>query len=182
VDSYYVDSLDSVATGLRDADRAIGLLCDYFSKSDRDVVLLIFGDHQTAIGDKNGAELLDELPSFNAQSSYDQMVNTHQVPYLMWANFETKQAETAGAMPPYQLLATALQRYNVLRPAWFDFLAQSQTTLKGIKLGYVIEPDGSLGSTVKEASDPQTQLLRTQSLLQYDAMFGKGYALAQMYR
>ena len=182
VDSYYVDSLDSVATGLRDADRAIGLLCDYFSKSDRDVVLLIFGDHQTAIGDKDGAELLDELPSFNAQSSYDQMVNTHQVPYLMWANFETKQAETAGAMPPYQLLATTLQQYNVLRPAWFDFLAQSQTTLKGINLGYVIEPDGSLGSTVRGASDAQTQLLHTQSLLQYDAMFGKGYALAQMYR
>lgn len=39
---YYVNSLESVATGLRDADRAIGLLCDYFAGCDRDVVILFF--------------------------------------------------------------------------------------------------------------------------------------------
>lgn len=181
VPEYYVDSLESVATGLRDADRAIGLLCDYFAHSDRDVVLLFFGDHQTAIGDRDGRELLDELGSFQALSEEEQLRAKHIAPYLMWSNFETKEAETAGTMPPYQLLATMLARYNVLRPAWFDFLAQSQTVMKGVNLGEVIGPDGSFAGPVANAGEAQKDLLEKQKLLQYDAMFGEGFAHQKMY-
>lgn len=178
---YYVNSLESVATGLRDADRAIGLLCDYFAGCDRDVVILFFGDHQTAIGDQNGRELLDELESFQALSEEEQLKAKHNAPYLMWANFEAKEAESAGAMPPYQLLATMLSRYDVLRPAWFDFLAQSQTVMKGLNLGEVIGPDGSFAGPVGDASQEQKDLLEKQKLLQYDAMFGQGFAHEEMY-
>ena len=181
VPEYFQKSLDSVATGLRDADRAIGLLCDYFSKSDRDVVILFFGDHQTAIGDQKGRELLDELPSYTSLDADAQEKTTHWVPYLMWSNYEQKNAETAGVLPPYMLLATMLSRYNVVRPAWFDFLCQSQSTLRGVQLGEVLEPDGSFGGPVKNASAGQQSLLATEKMLQYDAMFGGGYAHSRMY-
>ncbi|MEG0804436.1 MAG: LTA synthase family protein, partial [Pygmaiobacter sp.] len=181
VDPYYKSCLESSATGLRDIDESIGLLLDYFSACDRDVVVLLFGDHQTAIGDRKGVELLDELPEFTSLSEEQKHTATHTVPYLMWANFEQKDAETAGMMPPYQLLATTLKEYNVLRPAYFDWLASSQATLKGINIGRVIEPDGTLGGTVKGASEAQWGVLERQKLLQYDAMFGQNWAHEAMY-
>ena len=74
-----------------------------------------------------------------------------------------------------------LARYNVLRPAWFDFLAQSQTVMKGVNLGEVIGPDGSFAGPVANAGEAQKDLLEKQKLLQYDAMFGEGFAHQEMY-
>lgn len=182
ISEYSAESLKSVATGLRDVDDAIGILLDYFSQSDRDVVVLIFGDHQTAIGDKDGKELLDELPEFTQLSDEEKELRTHHAPYLMWSNFETRKGETAGAMPPYQLLATMLKDYDVVRPAWFDWLADTTTTLKGVNLGHVIEPDGTVGGITAGASDAQWRVLRQQKILQYNAMFGDGSAKQRMYQ
>lgn len=182
ISDYSAQSLKSVATGLRDVDDAIGILLDYFSQSDRDVVVLIFGDHQTAIGDQEGKELLDELPEFTQLSDEEKELRTHHAPYLMWSNFETRNAETAGAMPPYQLLATMLKDYNVVRPAWFDWLADTTTTLKGVNLGRVIEPDGTVGGIVAGANEKQWKVLHQQKILQYNAMFGDGSAKQRMYQ
>lgn len=181
VEDYYLDCLESVATGLRDADRAIGLLCDYFSHCKRDVVVLFFGDHQTAIGDHKGRELLDELPGFAALGEEERLEATHRVPYLIWSNFESRPGQTAGAMPPYQLLATALQEYDLLRPAWFEFLAQGKQLMAGVNLGQVIGPDGQLQGPLEQASAAQQQLWQAQRMLQYDAIFGERYAFARMY-
>ena len=181
VDDYFVQSLSSVATGLRDADRMIGYLCDYFSKSDRDVVILFFGDHQTAIGDRDGEELLDQLDSFGRLSEAEQLVATHKVPYLMWSNFEDMGGQEIDGMPPYQLLAAMTDAYDLIRPGWFSFLAQSRQTMTGVNLGQAIGPDGSLSGKMEDAPEDWQALWRDQSLLQYDAMFGEGYAHQQMY-
>ena len=181
VDDYFVKSLSSVATGLRDADRMIGYLCDYFSKSDREVVILFFGDHQTAIGDRKGEELLDQLNSFEQLSEEQQMVDTHRVPYLMWSNYRQMDGEQINGMPPYQLLAAMTDAYDLLRPGWFSFLAESRRTMTGVNLGQAIDPDGKLSGSISDAPEDWQALWRDQALLQYDAMFGEGYAHEQMY-
>ena len=181
VDEYFVKSLSSVATGLRDADQMIGYLCDYFSQSDRVLVLLFFGDHQTAIGDRKGEELLDQLDCFGSLSGEEKLVATHKVPYLMWANFEEMDGQQINGMPPYQLLAATTEAYDLIRPGWFSFLAESRQTMTGVNLGQVIGPDGSFSGSIDDAPEEWRQLWQDQTLLQYDAMFGEGYAHQQMY-
>ena len=170
IPDYYAQSLQSVATGLRDADRMMAQITTYFQSVDREVIVLFFGDHQTAIGQQNGVELLDITGQLNSLSPSERWQATHQVPYLMWSNRGCPQAGTsAGSFPPYLLLPNFLHSFDAPRTAWFHWLYNSQSTLKGISGGYFLEDDGSRIQT--EPSPQQRALLAQQATLQYALMF-----------
>ena len=84
--TYYQESFKSVITGLRDADLMMKQITDYFRTVDREVIVLFFGDHQTAIGQQDGVELLDITKQLEGLSAQEQWQYTHTVPYLMWSN------------------------------------------------------------------------------------------------
>lgn len=167
-------SFASVATGLNDADAAMGYLTDYLRKSNRPCVVLFFGDHQTSIGSLNGKELLDYTNTIDNLPQEAKVLATHKAPYLMWANFDTGNEGKGGDfLPPYMLLAKTAQLYNLPRPAWFQWLADTQQELGGINLGYKITKDGGLEQNF---SKKQEEILNIQRLLQYDGLFGKKFA------
>lgn len=170
IPDYYEQSLQSVATGLRDADRMMAQITDYFKSVDRDVIVLFFGDHQTAIGQEDGVELLDITGQLDGLSAPERWQTTHTVPYLMWSNRGCEQAGTsAGSFPPYLLLPNFLHSFDAPRTAWFEWLYDSQSTLKGITGGYILDPAES--SIQAEPSEPQRTLLEQQATLQYALMF-----------
>lgn len=164
----------SVVTGLKDADAAMGYLTDYLKSSGRPCVVLFFGDHQTSIGSLNGKELLDYTDAFDNLPQEAKVLATHKVPYLMWANFDSDSRGISGDfLPPYLLLAKTASIYNLPRPAWFEWLANTQDELGGVNLGYRITKEGGLEEGFTSG---QNQILQMQKLLQYDALFGKNYA------
>lgn len=170
IPDYYEQSLQSVATGLRDADRMMAQITDYFKSVDRDVIVLFFGDHQTAIGQEDGVELLDITGQLDGLSSPERWQASHTVPYLMWSNRGCEQAGTsAGSFPPYLLLPNFLHSFDAPRTAWFEWLYDSQSTLKGITGGYILDPADS--RIQAEPSEPQRTLLEQQATLQYALMF-----------
>lgn len=169
VPTYYQESFKSVITGLRDADLMMKQITDYFRTVDREVIVLFFGDHQTAIGQQDGVELLDITKQLEGLSAQEQWQYTHTVPYLMWSNQGCDFAGSdGGSFPPYLLLPTFLSKMDGPISPWFQWLYSTRDTLMGTSAGWILQPDGTISST---ASDQQKQLLQLQHTLQYAMMF-----------
>ncbi len=175
---YYNGCLSSVATSLRDIDRAIGAFTDALREEEGDVVVLFFGDHQSNINGDQGEDLLNRMDSFTSLPADEQLLRSHVTPYLMWANFDIKdEGVDGGLLPSYLLLPTLLQEYNLPRPAWMDWLYETRQTLDGCYFDLYFHA----GEEEQYLSEEQLAVYRAQQMLQYDLMFGKGYAAKALY-
>ena len=167
-----------MATSLRDTDRAIGEFIDALREEDRDVVVLFFGDHQTNINGDQGEDLLEHIESFTSLPQEEQQKRSHVTPYLMWANFDIKEEGIdGGLLPSYLLLPTMLQEYGVLRPAWMDWLYQTEDLLEDRYFDLYFH----VGEEEQLLDEEQLTVYREKKMLQYDLMFGKGYAAPALY-
>lgn len=173
----YDGLLSTYATGVRDADAMMGKLCDYFASTERDVLVLFFGDHQTGIGDDALTDMAMLTVAYQTASPADSWKMTHTTPYLIWANYR-QQAIDGGLIAPYMLVPTASIYYDLTLPGWFNWLGQQRALSGGVSGGYYIQPDGTL---LLEAADAQTEMYRQQLLFQYDLLFGKKYAYDALY-
>lgn len=174
----YDEALTGLATGIRDTDAMIGLLTEYFSHVDRDVVLLFYGDHQSVAWNKNGGNILEESPEYQAMDETGQWLASHAALYLMWANFTTTDG-TAGPALSSDMLAPALfAEYGLSAPPWFNWLGGNLPEWGGCTAGWHLQPGGP---PTQSPTPAQQEIIRTQQLLQYDLMFGRRYALQQMY-
>lgn len=174
----YIQSLSTLATGIRDEDAMIGALCDYFSKVDRDVILLFFGDHQSSIEENEQQVALAEgNPAYQNASGAAQYAMTHTTPYLIWANYTQKQT-SGGLVAPYMLVPLLQQHGDVKGPAWFGWLAGTKEALPGEIGGWYINPDGTI---TQQPTAGQLAVQKNHNLFQYDILFGGQYARRAMY-
>ncbi|MEA5051073.1 MAG: LTA synthase family protein [Oscillospiraceae bacterium] len=115
-----VGQLEGMATLEKLTDDAIGVLLDYFSQSDRDVIVVMYGDHQTEVADG-----FNEATGFLAgKDELQYYVATHKTPYLVWSNTQQVPAQSFGTLSLNSLLPVALNAYQAPRPAYFDWLVQ----------------------------------------------------------
>ncbi len=169
VDDYYQQSLQSVATGLRDADEMMKTITDYFRTVDREVIVLFFGDHQTAIGQQGGVELLDVTGGLEGLEGWPLRQATHRVPYLMWSNRGCDEpGSTAGSFPSYLLLPAFLEKMDAPMTGWFHWLEESRQVCGGVTGRWLLDTDGQPALSPTSA---QTNLVYTQQILQYARMF-----------
>ena len=81
-------------------------------------------------------------------------------------------------MSMYQLLPYITQQLGLDRPLYFDYLNQQAQLFKGFAQGVYLD---SLGTPSWEfPSADAKDAFHKHWLLQYDLMFGKGYALGRM--
>lgn len=187
-----IGTIETVATNLRDIDRALGYLTNYLATLDRDVVLLFFGDHQTGIK-VNGKNMVTESSMFLGMSEREEMLATHRTPYLMWANFEAGASTLAGMrgdegkvneiaqpeiMSAAMLLPMFTQRYGLLQPTYFAWLYEQSELLSGNILGWALSPTGNVSAGMTTA---QQAIYDTWQMIQYDLMFGEGYLREQLF-
>ncbi len=119
--------LDSLVTGLRDADRSLGLLVDYFSRVDRPVLLVFLGDHLPALNLANGDSLYARLGIADAEGSeawdpetFAEMLSTD---YLIWSN--TGAAAPDGPESCTLLGLHLLRRAGLPLNAYFRWLEET---------------------------------------------------------
>lgn len=177
---YYNGCLSSVATSLRDVDRAVGNFVDALRDEPRDIVVLFFGDHQTNINSDTGEDLLSHIASFTALDGREQTLRQHVTPYLMWANFETGlEGADGGLLPADELLPTLLTAYDVVRPAWMDWLAAEDAGMRELHYSLCFDDEEARLAGMSEA---QRAAYQARALLQYDLMFGRQYAAETLYQ
>ena len=176
---YYNGCLSSVATSLRDIDRAIGSFVDALRDEPRDIVVLFFGDHQTPINGDVGEDLLYLQESFTSLSAEEQTLNSHVTPYLMWANFDVKEEGVdGGLLPSYLLLPTMLNEYGVVRPEWMDWLYQSDDVMNGTYYDLYFTDETQWEGLLTEE---QIETYTAQNMLEYDLLLGKQYGAEALY-
>ena len=172
IKSSTIGALEDFATGIRDADAMLGKLTDYFSQVDEPVILVFWGDHYNPI-DSN----YDIFTASGYASGESSDPRLHQTTLLMWSNY-TDQPVDFGTIAAYDISPVMMNLYGLKQPIYFQYLnRQLQAAYRANTRGVVMNRDGS---TTRTPTSLQEQWSEKHWLLQYDLMFGKGYALSRM--
>ena len=98
--------------------------------------------------------------------------------------FRDKRFDPRTGAREYQVLLTEevislllAEKYGLEKPLLFEYLTDSLSVMRARTRGVTVETDGSFSEEMTEA---QRQCYDGHWLLQYDLMFGKGYALTRM--
>ena len=165
-------ALEDFATGIRDADAMLGKLTEYFSQVDEPVILVFWGDHYNPI-DSNYDVFTKS--GYASDSSADPKL--HQTTLLMWSNYTDKPVDL-GTIAAYDISPVMMNIYGLKSPLYFQYLTrQLQAAYRSNTRGTILNRDGT---TTQTPSALQQTWSTNHWLLQYDLMFGKGYALSRM--
>lgn len=91
-----VDALSNYMSLIRESDRAFSELVRFFSKSDEETVILMFGDHQP--NDSIAYPLMANSGVILDESDLEGSEKRYIVPYVMWSNYEVDSSAFAEEM------------------------------------------------------------------------------------
>ena len=167
-----VGALEDFATGVRDADALLGQLVGYFSQVDEPVILVFWGDHYNPID--SGYDVYTATGYASADSSDPRL---HQTTLLMWSNYSSQPVDL-GTIAAYEISPVMMDLFGLDQPLYFQYLnRQLRYGYRSCTGGVTVNWDGSLSSGLT----PRQSVWRQDHwLLQYDLMFGEGYALERM--
>ena len=158
-----VGALEDFATGIRDA---------YFSQVDEPVILVFWGDHYNPI-DSN----YDVYTTTGYASGSSTDPRLHQTTLLMWSNYSQQQVDF-GTIAAYDISPVMMELFGLEQPLYFQFLnRQLRVASRSCTRGTTMNLDGT---TTQQPTEFQQRWTNEHWMLQYDLMFGKGYALNRM--
>lgn len=82
---------------VKKTDDAFKNLVSYFEKVKEPTVIVMFGDHQPKLPDSFYNKVMDKDQS----SSLEREQKKHQVPFIIWANYDIKEEEIKAISPNY---------------------------------------------------------------------------------
>ncbi len=168
-----IDQASAVASLIKLTDDSIGEVVDYFKQVDRDVILVFYGDHQTAIS----SEINQAIGYPSGYSDLSNEIMQHETRYLVWSNFESKPGETFGAVPANLLLPYVLNTYKAERPAYFDWMLQNSAEgrVKGISGNLILYNDGSFGFATGDVSELDEYFALLYDIKSRKLLLGEAY-------
>ena len=162
--------LDGVEAG----DRLIGQLIEYFRSDEEPVILAFFGDHLPSLGE-DYAVYRELGMDIGLTDSAENILLTHETPYLIYANEQAMRCESVKAamgggtqiISANYLGAELLEMSGFSRnDAYFDFLCQSRNQVNGLWGDIAVLPDGDGYRTADRSGvDPEIDSIWT--LMQY---------------
>jgi len=177
IDPSLIGSVQTYVTGLRDADQALKYLTDYFSKVKEPTIIVYYGDHLVGI-DGNGDNIYIPAGYISETKSADSTKMMHSPPFVIWDNYKHVKADPVS-MSMYQLVPYMTNLYGLSKPLYFDYLTEQNYYYKGDALDIYLDANGN--ATNELTTKAAQNFYHDYSLLQYDIMFGKGYAKKQLY-
>ncbi len=163
-----LDQLQDFATGVHEADAALGNLVDYFRTVDEPTVIVFWGDHFNPIG--KGNEIYEKT-GFIEQGATNTAPALRSTDLLIWSNYDTTPVDI-GTIAAYNLSPVVMDLYGLEKPMWFEFLSQQIPTLRSRTKGLTVNPDGSYSESLSKAQEAS---FSNHWLVQYDLMFGEEY-------
>ena len=168
--------LITYATGIRDANVALGKLISYFSNVDEPTIICMFGDHLGSLGGSDEIYINSGYMG-DPEKSAEDMAKKYTTPFFVWDNY-TNNNFTAPRMSFYQLIPSICEWYGLEKPKFYDYLLEQQEIYRGTALGLYLDTEGN----AFYGCDKDTEIwLNKHKLLQYDLMFGKGYSTDEIY-
>jgi len=101
----------------------------------------------------------------------------HQTTLLMWSNYSQQQVDF-GTIAAYDISPVMMELFGLEQPLYFQFLnRQLRVASRSCTRGTTMNLDGT---TTQQPTEFQQRWTNEHWMLQYDLMFGKGYALNRM--
>ncbi|WP_087228512.1 LTA synthase family protein [Faecalibacterium sp. An121] len=167
-----IGALEDFATGVRDADALLGQLVSYFSQVEEPVILVFWGDHYNPID--SGYDVYTATGYASANSADPAL---HQTTLLMWSNYSSIPVDL-GTIAAYEVSPVMMDIFGLEQPLYFQYLnRQLRYGYRSFTGGVAVNWDGSMAGSLTARQETWRQ---DHWLLQYDLMFGEGYAAQRM--
>lgn len=158
--------VETYLTLIRESDKAIGQLLEYFRTVDRPVIVCIFGDHQPGV---NGLWIEEVMGKTKEQITFEEQQRKYCVPYIIWANYDMgKSPQTLNTSSNY-LGALLLDQAGIDRSDYMKFLVQMQKEIPILNaFGYQTKDEvwHSFEETIEVS-----KWIYDYKIVQYNAMF-----------
>ncbi len=152
---------------MRETDRALEELIEYYSGVDEPTLIVFFGDHQGQLSDwfyeKLYGKELDDRTIAEVEQQY-------VVPFFIWANYDIDEAQDVMISTNY-LGALLGQVSNYPTTGYMDFLASVYEELPVVgRVGY-ITADGTVVEDAEDLPEETQELLAQYEMLSYYNLF-----------
>ena len=158
--------VETYLTLIRESDKAIEGLLEYFRTVDRPVIVCIFGDHQPGV---NGLWIEEVMGKTKEQITFEEQQRKYCVPYIIWANYDMgKSPKTLNTSSNY-LGALLLDQAGIDRSDYMKFLVQMQKEIPILNaFGYQTKDEvwHSFEETIEVS-----KWIYDYKIVQYNAMF-----------
>lgn len=162
-----LSQLRDFATGVYEADAALGELVEYLRTVDEPTILVFWGDHFNPLGE--GYELFEKTGYIGQGEGVTP--DMRRTDLLIWSNYDSASIDL-GTIASYNISPVMMELYGLEKPALFAFLRDSLSVMRARTRGCTVQPDGTDSA---EMTQTQRQCYEDHWLLQYDLMFGEPY-------
>jgi phosphoglycerol transferase MdoB-like AlkP superfamily enzyme len=169
-----VQSALSYAEGISDADKSLNRRMEWAKNRSRPTILVFFGDHLPPLGPvyvETGFLKNNVAPR---KAPVPDMLRQHETPLVVWSNREG--TVDTGTISPSLIPREILELAGMTHPYYTGFLGQVHDKYRVIERQLLLKPDGKTGLQNWVGNPKTDPIIKDYRLLQYDAMFGKGYA------
>ena len=153
---------------LRESDKALQYLVDYFSKEEEPTIILLFGDHQPVVF----AALPNRTEGKQGMTLSELDRHRYAVPFMVWANYDITEDDVDNISANY--LSSYLLRIAELPGTTYnEYLLQLQKELPVINAHFYITKEGDCYS-LSEETVYSTRLKQYQYVGYNNALDKKG--------
>lgn len=155
---------------IHETDTAVRQLIEYFQNTDREVVIVFFGDHLPGLS----MDFYEEIHG-GPFSSFDEEMQRYKIPFFIWTNYDIEETEVPLTSINY-LSALMFDSCGMSIPHYQQFLLGTSATVPAMNSrGYYSMESGSFVEKEQEAdsgsSSAENRALTSYSYLQYNNMF-----------
>lgn len=145
MDEVIYNTINNYLHGIKDTNKALKKLVDYFKKQKEPVVILVFADHNPFLGDGEiGYRQMGIDMDTNTEEGF---LNYYGVPYFIWANEEAKKVTKndfvgdAPTISPMFLMPELFENLSWKGNAYLQYLTDLKKQLKVIHTPWYYEND-----------------------------------------
>lgn len=158
--------VETYLTLIRESDKAIGELLEYFRTVDKPVIVCIFGDHQPGV---NGVWIEEVMGKTKEQITFEEQQRKYCVPYMIWANYDTKKSPQILNTSSNYLGALLLDQAGINRSDYMKFLVQMQKEIP-ICNAFGYQTNDEIWHSFDEETEV-SEWIQNYKIVQYNAIF-----------
>lgn len=161
----YVEA-DEYLSLIRESDKALKMLIDYFSDVDNDVILVFFGDHLPGLSEEFYQKLYDRK-----KCEYDLQTMEYIVPFLIWTNYDIE--EKTIDLTSFNYLQNYMYEAAGFMPSYNRFLSDINNVIPAIsRVGYYSNKSKKV-KNIEDATGAELEAINRYELVQYNNVFDR---------
>lgn len=161
-----LNSLTAYANGVKDSDKALKKLIDYFSQIDEPTIIVMYGDHLPALDEQY--ELYKDSGYINGKFDEIDCARLYQTPFVVWNNYGLPQKDF-GTIDATYLGSQLLDYIGYHNDAYMGYLLDASKVLKAYGEYFVIDGNNQIKAPTNLTEQEKTTLSNLW-MLQYNRL------------